>query len=155
MIGQSSRLFSLLYGALLPSLLAIRDSGKWKANCGKVMINPKYFAPLSSTCALGQQRKEAAERICVACFGYGFWPGEDVAVTDADAMDGFYAEPCHSCGADNSYYEQVAEDDGAISMNAILDIVKNSINFDGVLDKFERGMKCAESSDILGANAQP
>jgi len=42
---------------------------------------------------------------CKSCLGFGFWPGETVPMTHAEAMEwGYDSDMCVECGEDNYFY---------------------------------------------------
>lgn len=78
---------------------------------------------------------------CPYCFGYGFWPDENVPVTVAEALTGMTTDSCHQCGADNWYHEEQMcdTDEDEASPQQVSDY------FLSVMKKFEENVKCAES----------
>lgn len=79
---------------------------------------------------------------CKSCLGFGFWPGETVPMTHAEAMEwGHDSDMCMECGEDNFYYANIEEEDSKDNNTATND---NKDKFMSTLRGFELRMRKKE-----------
>ena len=88
---------------------------------------------------------------CDYCDGFGFFLNENIPVNAAEARNGEMADPCPICKEDNAVFEyyrrHITEDiDYGIFST-------KSESLDDMLEEFERGLRCAELSVILGSSS--
>ena len=96
------------------------------------------------------------QHICTDCYGFGYWPGDNVPLLLTEAQEGWSSEECPVCGSDNAVYEYLLDRKEKQERDRVVEdfLFDGSHEIDKVLYEFEKGLRCAELSDTQELDSQ-
>ena len=93
---------------------------------------------------------------CEYCNGYGMWPGDEVAMTQEE-ITWQLGDECSYCGSNNhmEYLNRGRDEDTILPVFDDVNDEAKSIGFHAALEKFNRSILCAVSSDTQDQKILP